>query len=46
MHSCIQNEFSDPPEVFLENPWIHSYEGETVTLVCRVYSNPVAKVGK
>jgi len=33
-----------PPEVFLENPWIHSYEGETVTLVCRVYSNPVAKV--
>jgi len=33
-----------PPEVFIENSWIHSPEGESVTLVCRVYSNPVARV--
>lgn len=33
-----------PPEVLVETEWMHSPEGETVTLVCRVYSNPVARV--
>jgi len=33
-----------PPEVLVETKWIHCPEGETVTLVCRVYSNPVARV--
>ena len=30
----------------VESSWLHCGEGETVTLVCRVYSNPVARVSK
>jgi len=33
-----------PPEVYIASPWLHSPEGGRVTLVCRVYSNPVARV--
>ena len=35
---------SDPPEVYIERPWVHAAEGKLVTLVCRVYSNPLARV--
>ena len=35
---------SDPPEIDVESLWVHAGEGESVTLVCRVYSNPAAKV--
>ena len=34
----------DAPEVETDHKWIHCGEGESVTLVCRVYSNPLAKV--
>merc|ERR1719397_274172 len=33
-----------PPEVGVETGWVHAGAGETVVLVCRVYSNPVATV--
>lgn len=33
-----------PPEVYIERPWVHAARGKTVTLVCRVYSNPLARV--
>jgi len=33
-----------PPEVYIERPWVHAAEGKGVTLVCRVYSNPLARV--
>jgi len=33
-----------PPEVSLENSWLHTGKGETVTMACIVYSNPIAKV--
>jgi len=32
------------PDVETDHKWIHCGEGETVTLICRVYSNPVARV--
>lgn len=33
-----------PPEVYVETAWVHAAQEETVTLICRVYSNPVARV--
>ena len=36
--------FADPPEVHIERPWVHAAEDDAVTLVCRVYSNPLARV--
>ena len=36
--------FPDPPEVHIERPWVHAAEDDAVTLVCRVYSNPLARV--
>jgi len=33
-----------PPEVTIETSWLHSPEGQPVILVCRVYSNPQARV--
>ena len=35
---------SDPPEIEVESVWVHAGEGESLTLVCRVYSNPAARV--
>lgn len=32
------------PEVSTDQGWIHCGEGRSVTLVCRVYANPVARV--
>ena len=34
----------DAPEVETDREWIHCGEGESVTIICRVYSNPVARV--
>ena len=35
---------TDAPEVQTDSAWLHSGEGATVTLVCRVYSNPAPRV--
>ena len=38
------DDVTDAPEVDTDHSWIHCGEGRSVTLVCRVYANPVARV--
>ena len=38
------DDVTDAPEVSTDQGWIHCGEGRSVTLVCRVYANPVARV--
>ena len=40
------DDVTDAPEVETDHDWIHCGEGRSVTLVCRVYANPVARVSR
>ena len=40
------DDVTDAPEVDTDHSWIHCGEGRSVTLVCRVYANPVARVSE